>query len=419
MAIMIVTRMLRDTAGGAPTSVEAPAGAKVIVLDATKLPWTKIRLEASGAEGWVSDEAINKTANALGPLDRKEVAWECVDIANTLGPNAFYLMAVAQLRSNVSGVQIPDSPCIGPFGFSPDEWAANAAKPDFQVVFEKADITRWRAQTWIFAINALSRQLDMAIAMDKQPSMAQLLLGQILGAKTAALAIQTPATKRDTLLEMAKAEAATSGIDIANLSARDAGLLGADGAACLAIIEEKLETAFEAVRSVVRTEVDIFIKTSLTMGDALPAGTVQVRLSKELVDKGRQPIADMIAGKFAEQGYGAIAQIAAVANAIHESRLNPNAENLNGERSFGLFQLNQKGGVGTGFPEAELKDPERNIEIMLAEIAKPYLKTARTQFRTTTSLFEAVDIFVRRFERPADQTNEVNKRFKTAQSLIA
>jgi Phage tail lysozyme len=326
---------------------------------------------------------------------------------------------VAQLRSNVTGALIPDSPCIGPFGFSPDEWAANAAKPDFQVVFGTADITRWRAQAWIFAINALNRQLEMAKAMDRQPSMAQLLLGQILGTNAAVLAIKSPTTSRDKLLEMAKAEAVKSGIDFANLSARDAGLLGADGAACLSTIEEKLQASLEAVRGVVRSEVDIFIKTSLSMGEALPAGTVQVRLSKELVDKGRQPIADMIAGKFAAQGYGPIAQIAAVANAIHESRLNPNAQNLNGERSFGLFQLNQNGGVGTGFPEAELKDPARNIEIMLAEIAKPYLKKSRTQFRTTTSLFEAVDIFVRRFERPADQTNEVNKRFKTALSLIA
>jgi hypothetical protein len=418
MAIMKQTRTLRESAGGPVTAVKAVEGARLKLLE-TKDGWAKIRLEASGEEGWVSEDAVDKTATELGPLDREEVAWECVDLANTLGPNAFYLMAVAQLRSNVSGVQIPDSPCIGPFGFSPDEWAVNAAKPDFQVVFGTADITRWRAQTWIFAINALSRQLEMAKAMDRQPSMAQLLLGQILGTNAAVLAIKSPTTSRDKLLEMAKAEAVKSGIDFANLSARDAGLLGADGAACLSTIEEKLQTAFEAVRGGVRSEVDIFIKNSLSMGEALPAGTVQVRLSEELIDAGRQPIAEMIAGKFAGQGYGPIAQIAAVANAIHESRLNPNAENLNGERSFGLFQLNQNGGVGTGFPEAELKDPARNIEIMLAEIAKPYLKKARMQFRTTTSLFEAVDIFVRRFERPADQTNEVNKRFKTAQSLFA
>jgi hypothetical protein len=418
MAIMMKTQTLLEHADGPATGATALTGARLTLIE-TKDGWAKIKLEAGGAEGWVSADAIDKDATELGSLDREEVAWECVDQGFTVGCNAFYMMTVAQLRSNISGAKLPGTDCIGPFGFSQTEWAANVGKLNDPAGSGTPEMIRWRSQVWVFARMAAERQLAMAAALKRQPTMAELLLGQILGTEAAVSAITTPKTGRATLLELATTKAATSGIDPTNLAGRDQSLLGEDGAACLSTIEAKLEPALDAVRNLVRAEVDQFTKASLALGAALPAGTVKVRLSKALTKLDRQQWADMIASKFAEQGYGAIAQIAAVANAIHESQLNPNAENLNGERSFGLFQLNQKGGVGTGFPEAELKDPARNIEIMLAEIAKPYLKKARTQFRTTTSLFEAVDIFVRSFERPADQTNEVNKRFKTAQSLIA
>ena len=418
MAIMMRTRTLRESPGGPITAVEALEGVRVVVLK-TEDGWGNIRLEASGEEGWVSEDAIDKDATELGSLGREDVAWECVDMAYTLGPNAFYLMAVAQLRSNVSGARLPGTDCVGPFGFSPKEWTANVGKLDFKMMADPPEITRWRPQVWLSAIMAVTRQEALAKALNRQPSMAELLLGQILGEQAAVAAIQTPTTSREQLLALAERDAATSGIDPANLAGRDLSLLGDDGKACLTSIEAKLGLALDAIRSFVRAKVDQFIKTSLALDLALPAGTVSIRLSEDLVTKGRQPIADLIAAKFAAQGYGAVAQIAAVANAIHESRLNPDAQNLNGERSFGLFQLNQNGGVGTGFPAAELKNPERNIEIMLAEIAKPYLKVERTRFRTTASLLEAVDIFVRHFERPANQKDEVNKRFKTAQSLIA
>ena len=72
MAVMKQTRMMRDERGGKPLGVKAEAGMKVEIVDDTQLPWTKIRLAAGErTEGWVSDDAIDKTADTLGPLDHR------------------------------------------------------------------------------------------------------------------------------------------------------------------------------------------------------------------------------------------------------------------------------------------------------------------------------------------------------------
>jgi len=60
-------------------------------------------------------------------------------------------------------------------------------------------------------------------------------------------------------------------------------------------------------------------------------------------------IAEKIYSKFIAAGFSDVQAQAAVANAYAESRLNPNASNITSrEASFGLFQLNTKGGVGSG-----------------------------------------------------------------------
>lgn len=118
MAIMIADRTLRETAGGPLTATELTQGTLVEVLNDRTPPWTKIKVKETDQEGWVSDGAIDKTSDVLGPLSREEVAWECVDLAGVFDINAFYLMAVAQLRSNVSGRAIGDDGGFGPIGFS-------------------------------------------------------------------------------------------------------------------------------------------------------------------------------------------------------------------------------------------------------------------------------------------------------------
>jgi hypothetical protein len=130
------------------------------------------------------------------------------------------------------------------------------------------------------------------------------------------------------------------------------------------------------------------------------------------VPPGREEIAKLITSKFQEAGYGAIQQIAALANAIAESALNPNAVVNNSlEHSVGLFQLNIGGGLGAHHSEAQLKDPVTNIGIILAEVKK------FDAFKQASSLFDAVDVFVRKVERPANPGTQVQKRAKIAERL--
>ena len=417
MPIMIADRTLRETAGGAPTETALKHGTVVEVLDDSTLPWTKIRVKETGQEGWTTDGAIDKASDALGPLSREEVAWECVDLADAFDINAFYLMAVAQLRSNVTGAATDDGSCFGPIGFSRQEWSLNAVQPEWKIEFSPDHITRWRAQMMVFAAMASTRQRALADTLSRQPSMAELLLAQILGTEAAALAIATPATGLADMLDMARRAAASEKIDPANLDGRDKPLLARDGKTSLGLIADHLQAALEASRGQVRQEVDKMIaKIEEHFGPALPVAGIN--LNSPHIPASRRAIASLIAEAFAAAGFGAFQQIAAIANAIAESGLNPAAENVNGERSFGLFQLNQNGGVGTGFPAAELKDPKRNIAIMLAEIGKPHQKAHRQRFMATTSLLEAVETFVFHFEKPGDKAGETTKRFKIAQTLV-
>ena len=74
-------------------------------------------------------------------------------------------------------------------------------------------------------------------------------------------------------------------------------------------------------------------------------------------------MADLIRKKFKEAGFNDAQAEAAVANAWAESRFDPNAHNQRGEDSVGLFQMNRKGGLGSGYSVEQLKDPAFNIDL--------------------------------------------------------
>jgi len=123
--------------------------------------------------------------------------------------------------------------------------------------------------------------------------------------------------------------------------------------------------------------------------------------------------AGLILKAFADAGYGRDQQIAALANAIGESNLNPRSHATHGEDSVGLFQLNRNGGVGTGHSVERLMDPVFNTQRIIAEANRfPTFKNAK-------DLHTAVHEFVRRVERPSDIPGQVAVRFKIAQALIA
>jgi uncharacterized protein (TIGR02594 family) len=139
------------------------------------------------------------------------------------------------------------------------------------------------------------------------------------------------------------------------------------------------------------------------------AAVTTVRIAPENTQYG-----DLIASMFGAAGYTTpVHQAAAIANACRESRLDPNAQLITPkEKSFGLFQCNQLRGLGQGRSEAQLKDPKTNIQIILAAVANV------PQFKQATTVQAAVDAFVRRVERPADQDGEVVIRTGIAQQLL-
>ncbi|MBC7313867.1 MAG: hypothetical protein H5U11_15370 [Rhizobium sp.] len=421
MAVMRQTRMMRDERGGKPLGVKAEAGMKVEIIDDTQLPWTKIRLSTGEkTEGWISDDAIDKAADTLGPLDKDLVARHCVEQASMFGGNAFYLMAVVQLRSNVRETPPVGSSGHGLFAFSAKEWTLQGADPGYGIRYSSEDILDWRAQCTLFAIMAAQAQEVLAEALGRPVSMAQLLLSQILGREAAVLAIETPATRRADLLAKAASTADQDRRDTEPLSGRDAALIaGETGQQIIERIAGALQDAFEESRPFIASAVERYVAGMLQSSGGVPVSPGAINYASSRIKPARRKHAEMIAGKFAAHGYGTPQQIAAIANAIAESGLDPDASNLKGERSFGLFQLNQTGGVGAGFPDHVLRDPQRNVEIMLAEIAKPYQKANRQAFAATTSLHEAVRIFVHHFERPTEKDKQTEVRYKIAQGLVA
>jgi uncharacterized protein (TIGR02594 family) len=123
---------------------------------------------------------------------------------------------------------------------------------------------------------------------------------------------------------------------------------------------------------------------------------------------------DLIASMFGAAGYTTpVQQAAAIANAIRESGLDPMQVTTTArESSVGLFQCNQRGGLGAGRSVAQLQDPKTNIQIILSAVASV------PKFKNATNVRDAVDAFVRYVERPARTDVEVNKRITVAQQLL-
>jgi hypothetical protein len=147
-------------------------------------------------------------------------------------------------------------------------------------------------------------------------------------------------------------------------------------------------------------------------GPGGPVALAKLDLSK--IPQARRPVAQGIAKRFADAGFGDLQQIAAVANAMKESSLDPNQRTTTSkEDSVGLFQLNMTKGLGRGHSPEELKNPDKNTDIIIAECRKFPV------FGRATSLRDAVAAFVRFIERPANQPAEIADRLTKAKSISA
>jgi hypothetical protein len=416
MPVMKVTRTLRKAPNGEPTGVQAVAGTKVTVGQ-KQSGWTNVTLldQASAPNGWVSTASVDETADVLGPLDKTIFALECHRQALIFGTSAHYLMAVATLRTNVDdGVSALGK---GPYAFSDKEWTLNGKQPLFSLDAVAADIGSWRLQIAVFAIMARLMQQKLAALLGASPTATQLYLAQFLGSTAAAAAIKADGTKvADILAALDQTAAEADGIDVVDIDKRHGAILGTgsvkDG---LAAISAALKTALDVSKTFIQTAGDQLLASTTEAIVATGTITGRINFDSPKIVQSRRNMAELIALRFQEAGYGMLQQIAAIANAIAESSLKADARGDNGN-SWGLFQLNQAGGVGAGFSSTILKDPDRNITIMLTHIAT--LGAANARFKATASAHDAVDVFVRQFERPAHQDAEVAKRTGIAETLL-
>jgi len=149
-----------------------------------------------------------------------------------------------------------------------------------------------------------------------------------------------------------------------------------------------------------------------TMTASSGAATNHFNLTAAGVPKERHKWGDLIVDRFQRAGFTQDHHLrTALANAIDESRLNPEIKAAGSEESYGLFQCNQRGGLGTGFTVKELRDPDTNISIIL--------KAARGSkaFCSASSLAAAMDAFVRHIERPANPEVAISRRTDIANLL--
>jgi hypothetical protein len=108
-------------------------------------------------------------------------------------------------------------------------------------------------------------------------------------------------------------------------------------------------------------------------------------------------------------GLGAPQQLAALANAIAESNLDPNAA-LVAERAVGLFQLNMAHGLGRGHTAAEQgpRDQRQSYSVRSEKFGA---------FKSADSLEDAVSAFVRNMARPASPAAQIAHRLRIAEQI--
>lgn len=114
-----------------------------------------------------------------------------------------------------------------------------------------------------------------------------------------------------------------------------------------------------------------------------------------------EEVMGIIQSKFNNAGYGANQVWAALSNAARESGFNPGAHNGAGEDSWGIFQMNRRGGMGVGHSPDQLTDPSYNTELLLANLRaaenrNDYFGNEARMFRDATSKEEAAE-HLRRF----------------------
>lgn len=116
--------------------------------------------------------------------------------------------------------------------------------------------------------------------------------------------------------------------------------------------------------------------------------------------------------------------VAALTNAWAESRWDPMVQSGYRDRtgaredSWGLFQLNRRGGVGQGYAVAHLQDPHINTRLILGEVVRQDAATGGAIHRALRgSVGDVVAVFTAEVERPAHRHAEGERRRQLAETM--
>lgn len=431
MSTMSVTRNLRATpADDGKFVATAFAGEKCTILETSADGlWVKVEMvDMFGAPiGWVSKAAVSDANPAALPVDKAAFVGECWHQSLVFGVNAHYLAAAGELRSHVTNDVSPSGE-VGVFRILPTEWAATDWKStEFGFTFTANEIGHWRNQATLFALMALrATQAFMdsqksAGLPEKRPSTVELYLVQMIGVKALTELKSDMSQSIKTVLDKVGAALPPGGLSADKLITRYGKLLTLNGAPAtgdqiVKQVTDGLDTALTSMRALVLSTGVETLAGATDAASASGGDAAKINFDASTIPAGRKSIAKQVVSAFADAGFGAVQQVSALANAIAESGLNPAAASpvTPNEASFGLFQLNTKGGgLGTGFSPAQLQQADVNIGIIVNEAKKI------ASFGVAASLADAVTAFVKAIEKPANPAAAIGIRLQIAQSLVS
>ena len=404
--------------------------------------WIKVQLADSAVEGWLKRSSGIEVADPDRPDLEVEgfvrsalIAEQAFNKDPATAPNfvfADYVLALAFVESNMTNPgAVPPSDALGPLQITVAKWQdfLTNGKP-FSDIFDNRDRPSAQAYCASYRMRADGKAMLAAQPSGAPPSTITLLdlfHAYLTDSPAVALAIKNAAAadagKSPVLFNPALTQNLVTAVfgklqklvAGSTLPATFGQLVQLTGGA----LDAALQKSFALIQQNAPDQVPATTPPS-TGNDpvaqrppqgAPPASGLNYAAAKIPV-KFRQ-FGDLIVTRFAGAGYGTNQQVAAVANAIGKSGLNPNAPSPPPERSFGLFQCNIDGGLGNGFTPAQLVDPETNIAIILKEAKR------HQDFAAASSLQAAVDAFVRDIERPANPNAQIATRMKFAQKLIS
>jgi hypothetical protein len=403
--------------------------------------WIKVQLPNSRSEGWVKmSSGIIVPDPARPPLDVEGfvrtalIAEQAFNADPATAPNfvfADYVLALAVVESGMTnlGAKPTQSDAVGPLQITSAQWQdfLDHGKP-FSDDFDNRDRPSAQVFCASYRMRADGRAMMATATPPAKITLLDLFHAYLTNSPPGAVAIQAAgataanASKAPDAVIPALTQSLVTDVfgkvQQLVLGSTLPATFGQFTALTTAALDAALQKAFDAIQ---QNAPDQIVATTPPAKSGDPSGPQPgpgPAPSSGLNYKAAgvtqavfQACGDLIVARFAAAGFGHVQQVAAVANAIGESGLDPKAKSTPPERSFGLFQCNQGGGLGQGFTREQLFDPGTNIAIVIKEAKR------HKDFGGAASLSAAVDAFVTFVERPAKPALDIAKRMKIATKL--